>query len=243
MSPAKLETIINEASLMSIREDKVIDTQLLLKAFERIAVGMTTRKMTEGEDKARKVIIYHELGHFINEFTLKMDEFDQNIDTVKKNIPFLKISSEAIQQHNALGYVLNSQDDIMLKTKEDLEREITILYGGHASEEVFLNRVTTGAYNDIEKISKILKMMVFELGMYSGSKINFNVLEIENSLENIEKMKEVSEKLFLAAKKIVVDNKDLIEYLYIILEKEWVLDKDQIFFHISEFYSRDRLIS
>lgn len=243
LSPAKIETIIEEAGLISIRNNTKINTDTLIKAFEKITVGETTRKTTEKQENVRKTVIYHELGHFITDFDNKIEKLKTNdLDLIKKEISLLKISSESISKYNALGYVLNSTDEVLLQTKKDLENEIISLYGGLAAEVHFLNNdntdtdnITTGSYNDIEKISRILKHMVLELGMYSNSKINLNILNLKDDKVNIELIQKLSERLFNTALLKIKKHEELIEFLYKELEEKWVLNKEELFLKIKEY--------
>lgn len=252
LSFAKIETIVEEASLLAIRKNEKISTKLLTEAFQRIVVGETDRKLTNKNEKARKTIIYHELGHFFTQFdnikneisNSPSDKLDSDIiQKIKEEMNFLKISTESIAKYNALGFVLSSEDNVLLKTKKDYENDIVSLYGGVAAEVHFLNNdnnntdnITSGSFNDIEKISKILYKMVYELGMYSNRKINMTILKIDNDENNKNLIDVKSEELFQKSLSIVKDYENIIEYFYHILEKEWTLDKGQMFYYINEYY-------
>jgi cell division protease FtsH len=68
LSGAKIEGIIKEASLISIQEDKKIDTNIIFKAFEKITIGESSRELTKNQDENRDIIAIHELGHFICDY-------------------------------------------------------------------------------------------------------------------------------------------------------------------------------
>jgi cell division protease FtsH len=263
LSPAKIETVINEASLIAIREnakidlenelaDKnnsnitikdhvTIDTNLLFKAFERISIGMTNRDESKPD---RKRIILHELGHFICEFERYYNE-EKDLSIVKEKMKFLKISSESISKFGALGYVLSSDSDNKLNTRLDIEEEIIALYGGYAAESIYFSNgdnslVSTGAYNDIEKVSKLLKLVVIELGMYSKSKVNFNIIGLKNDESFVSDIEKLSEELFNKSSRRVSKNKELINYLEGFIFDKWVLSKDEIFELIVKFKSKEQ---
>lgn len=260
LSPAKIETVINEASLIVIRENvKIeeenksatknglpikdlikIDTNILFKAFERISIGMTNRDESKPD---RKRIIFHELGHFICEFDRYYSK-DTNLDNVKDKIKFLKISSESISKFGALGYVLNSESDNKLNTRTDIEEEIIALYGGYAAESIYFSNgdsslVSTGAYNDIEKVSKLLKLVVMDLGMYSTSKVNFNLIGLKNDEAFVSEIEALSDKLYNKAIERIYKNHALITYLEGFIFDKWVLSKDEIFELIAGFKSNN----
>jgi len=224
-----------------------ITTKLLEKSFERITVGMTDRKTTDKKEKERKIISLHELGHFIIEYYIQKELFkkeynkNKNLDLsdfLKENLKTLKISTEAVAQINALGYVLSKDNESLLHSKKDLENIILTLYGGVASEEYFYGEenITTGSYNDIEKITNILNNMIFKLGMYSNSKINMNMLNNENlNNMNNELLLKKSKELFEKSKKIIKMNNELIIYLNRILLKEYVINKEDLIEYIVEY--------
>ena len=237
LSPAKIETIINEASLTAIRKKCLIDNSLLIESFERIVVGLTSRE-NNGKSNNRNRIVYHELGHFIAEFS-KFDNSGMSLEEIKSELKLIKISSESISKYNVLGFVMNETSSD-LKTKKDLEEEIISLYGGYAAEDHFYpsdseDNVSTGAFNDIEKVTMILKSMVVDLGMYSKSKINLTILKETNNAKSLEKIHEISERLYLIAKDRISRNEDLIQFLSEILMEEWTLDKDSLFESIEKF--------
>lgn len=243
LSPAKIETIIQKAGMLAIKNKELVSTELIVKSFENVMIGDTTRKTTEKQEDVRKIVIYHELGHFITDFDNQIEKFGLDIPIIKENIRILKISSESISKYKALGYVLNSEEEVGLKTKKDLENEVISLYGGLAAEVHFLNddneetdNVTTGSFNDIEKISKILKYMIMDLGMYSNMKINLSIVNIKNDEENIESFKNISEKLFNSSLDKIKKHEELIRHIYPILLDKWVLNKEELFKIIEDFY-------
>lgn len=244
LSPAKIETFINEASLMSIRDNKQLNGALLLNAFERITIGLTSRSNTENLESRRRIVL-HELGHFITEYQGLVNK-GYDLEKIKSEIKIVKISSESISQFGVLGYVMNENDDTSLTTRDILEEEIISLYGGYASEDLFYSgpsNVSTGGFNDIEKISSILKKVVIELGMYSESKINLNILGLKNDTKMLEKIDKIAADLYKESFDRVSKNKDLILYLESIIMKEWVLDKDQLFKYIECFKEESNELS
>jgi len=236
LSPAKIETIIKESSMISIISKVKIDKQIIIKAFEKITVGNTNRDTSK--DKNRKRIIYHELGHFLTEFE-GLRKKGMSIEEIEKSVNTIKISSESISKYNVLGYVLNKESDD-LKTSAELQEEIISLYGGYAAEEVCYGgpeNVSLGAYNDIEKISDILNVMVFELGLFSSHKLNFSKTDIDKDILS-ETILSISEDLYKESIDRINKNKELLEFLSKILMTEWVLYTEDIFKYIKEFENK-----
>lgn len=235
-SPAKLETLVQEASLIAIRKSEKINQKTLIEAFERVNVGITTKEVTKEQERVRETVILHELGHFVCEFHYLMQKHGGNLDRVEKESSMLKISSEAISSfHGALGYVLNAPKEF-LKNKKELEEEIVQLYGGLASEEFFFgpDGVTIGAHNDLEKIGSLLKLLVKDMGLYGNGRYNAKTFEAKkDSAERV--AKEISDRLYKEAKKRIEQNEELILFLYYHLHRRWSLTKKEMFDLIKEF--------
>lgn len=218
-----------------------ITNDILFKAFERTVIGMTDRETTGEKAEKRKIIAYHEMGHFIVKFHQVMEKTGGNIQEATKLIPVLKISTEAISKSNALGYVLSKQEDVPLYKRDELEDEICNLYGGVASEEVFFgeSNISTGSSNDIERATAILHQMIMTLNMYSNSKINYaklnNVMEIDNNKKQAE-LEEKSAELYNKTLDIIRTHKDLIEYIAPILIEKFVIDIMEMMSIIEKFY-------
>ncbi|MBC7685845.1 MAG: AAA family ATPase, partial [Bdellovibrionales bacterium] len=177
LSPALLETVVERASMISIQEKKIINTDLMFRAFERATIGLTDRATTAEKHKQRERVALHELGHFF----MQIDPFLRqglSLDEVKAKSHLLKISTESVSKLGALGYVLQSGDDVSLRTLEELEQDVIQLYGGVAAEELFYGArgISVGSQNDIEKATKMLNLMVNRLSMYSRSKLDYSQL-------------------------------------------------------------------
>lgn len=154
LAGADLANIINEAALLAGRFDKKeIDQSDLLEAIERSFVGLEkkNRKISEIE---KRIVAYHESGHAL------MAELTEGSTRVTK----VSIIPRGI---GALGYTLHlpDEEDRFLKQKHELMAEIDVLLGGRAAEEVFIGEVSTGAGNDLDRTTAILKDMITVYGM------------------------------------------------------------------------------
>ncbi len=154
MAGADLANIINEAALLSGRRNKKkIEQAELLEAIERAFVGLE-RKNRKISDIEKKIVAYHESGHAL------MAELTKGATRVTK----VSIIPRGL---GALGYTLHLPDDEdrFLKRKYELMAEIDVLLGGRAAEEVFLGEISTGAGNDLDRATAILKDMISVYGM------------------------------------------------------------------------------
>ena len=154
MAGADLANIINEAALLAGRRNKKTITQdELLEAIERAFVGLE-KKNRKVSDVEKRIVAYHESGHAL------MAELTEGSTRVTK----VSIIPRGL---GALGYTLHLPDDEdrFLKRKYELMAEIDVLLGGRAAEEVFLGEISTGAGNDLDRATAILKDMITVYGM------------------------------------------------------------------------------
>lgn len=236
LSPALLETVVERASMLSIQEKAIINTDLLFRAYERATIGLTDRATTAEKHKQRERIAVHELGHFF----MQIDPFLRqglSLAQVKEKSHLLKISTEAVSKIGALGYVLQSGDDMSLRTLEELERDVIGLYGGVAAEELFYGArgISVGSQNDIEKITKMLNLMVGRLSMYSRAKIDYSQLQNDASGEHtLRQVEEKSDELYSYTLDAIRDYEKVIVALKDTLLDQYVLSKDAVFALLAE---------
>jgi len=154
LAGADLANIINEAALLAGRfNKKEIEQEDLLESIERSFVGLEkkNRKISEVE---KKIVAYHESGHAL------MAELTKGATRVTK----VSIIPRGL---GALGYTLHLPDDEdrFLKQKHELMAEVDVLLGGRAAEEIFIKEISTGAGNDLDRATAILKDMISVYGM------------------------------------------------------------------------------
>jgi len=236
MTPALIESVVQEAGLMALRLKSEINTALLLQAFERMVVGKSSRTMVEGEDSVRRAITVHEVGHFLVEYHRALKLSDGDKVKAKEITRILKISSESVEQIGALGFAMREQDDSrVLQSVEEMEWDIKQLYGGMAAEEMVYGKKghTTGGADDIKKATRLLQHLVVENSVYTRSKLNYEMLgEHSNKIEEMENKSKV---LYEETKDIVQEYEGLLLYLSGELMREWSLSKDEIFEYIYAF--------
>lgn len=150
-----LANMINEAAILAVRAGrKAVSQKDLFEAVEVVLVGKEKKDRVLNE-KERKIVSYHEVGHALISALQKNSEPVQKITIVPRTM-------------GALGYVMYvPEEETYLKSKAELEDMIVGLFGGRAAEEVVFGDVTTGASNDIEKATSIAKAMVTQYGMSS----------------------------------------------------------------------------
>jgi cell division protease FtsH len=149
---ADLQNLVNEAALLAARQGKrEIDHLQLEEGIMRVIAGpeKKTRVMSE---KERRVTAFHEMGHAL------VAHYLENTD------PVHKIS--VISRGQALGYTISlPTEDKFLTTRAELSDTMAMTLGGRAAEEIVFGEVTTGASNDLEKVTATAKQMVMRFGM------------------------------------------------------------------------------
>ena len=149
---ADLANLVNEAALLAARRGKkLIDQEELEEGIMRVIAGPEKKTRLLSEDE-RKITAYHEMGHALVGHYL--DETDE----------VHKIS--IISRGQALGYTISlPREDRYLTTKATLMSQMAMTLGGRAAEELVFHEVTTGAANDIEKVTHTAKQMIMRFGM------------------------------------------------------------------------------
>lgn len=228
LSPALLQTIVERASMLSIQEKQIINTDLMFRAFERATIGLTDRATSAEKTRQRERVALHELGHFFMQIDPWLRE-GLSLEEVKERSPFLKISTESVSKLGALGYVLSASDDMALRTLEELEHDVIQLYGGVAAEELFYGPrgISVGSQNDIEKATSMLDLMVNKLSMYSRSKIDHS--QFKDKEAGLGQVEAKADELYSYTLKAIADYRGQIEELKGVLMDQYVLSKDQIF--------------
>lgn len=153
LAGADLANIINEAALLAGRNNQKQVSQVNLKeAVERGIAGLE-KKSRRISPKEKKIVAYHESGHAL------VAEMTKGASKVNK----VSIVPRGMA---ALGYTLNTpEENKYLMQKHELLAEVDVLLGGRAAEDAFLGEISTGASNDLERATDILKAMISYYGM------------------------------------------------------------------------------
>ncbi|HVF12060.1 MAG TPA: ATP-dependent zinc metalloprotease FtsH [Actinomycetota bacterium] len=149
---ADLANVVNEGALLAARRGrKDISMNEMEEAIERVIAGPERKSRIIGE-REKSIIAYHEAGHALVSWALP------NADPVHK--------VSIISRGRALGYTLNlPTEDKFLETRSELIDDLAMLLGGRVAEELVFQDPTTGASNDLERVTKIARKMVCEYGM------------------------------------------------------------------------------
>lgn len=220
-SGAKLENLVNEAAILACKENSnYIENIHFEKAFSIVIAGheKISRDYISNNDK--KITAYHEVGHAIASLKL---------------LPKEKVSKVTIipSTKGAGGYTLSIPEDKMYQNKDYIIKRIMVLLGGRAAEEIIFgsNNITTGAYNDLKQSTNMITNMITKYGM--GTSLGLlNIDELyglnyspSNSV--IHECKTTVENLYEDTKKLLLENKELLEnFTNTLLENETMYESD-----------------
>ena len=160
-SGADLENVLNEAAILSVREQQnEISTAQIDEAIDRVMMGPAKKSRTYDEH-TKKLVAYHEAGHAIVGLNLPDGAIVQKVTIIPRG--------------NAGGYnLITPRKEKILNSKQELLDTITSYMGGRASEELFFDDITTGAYGDIQAATRIAKSMVTTYGMSDLGPIQYD---------------------------------------------------------------------
>ena len=150
---ADLANLVNEAALLSARQGlKKIGQQQLEQSIERVIAGPEKKSRAKMSDYEKNLVSYHEAGHALCGYLLPGED------------PVHKVS--IIPRGRAGGYTLFlPTEDRNYMTRTHLRQQVIMMLGGRVAEELVLNEISTGASNDIERATSIIRRMVTEWGM------------------------------------------------------------------------------
>lgn len=219
-SGADIANVCNEAALIAARHGKkFVNKQDFLDAVDRIIGGLEkkTKITTEAE---RRSIALHEAGHATISWLLEYAN------------PLVKVT--IVPRGRALGAAWYLPEERQITTKEQMLDEMCATLGGRAAEELFLGRISTGAMNDLERVTKQAYSMIAYLGMsetlpnlcyYNNDEYSFNRPYSEKTAELIDfEVKRMVNEQYERAKNILSDNKEGHNQL-----AQMLIDKEVIF--------------
>lgn len=230
-SPADLENLVNEAAILSARKG---DIEIKNKTFEEASIKVLAgpeKKSTVITEDEKKLVSYHEAGHAIVTKSLEGTDPVQMVTIVPRG--------------SAGGFTYTvPENDIYYHTKTKMLNEVVVLLAGRVAEELKLNDISTGASNDIERATKIVRLMVSKYGMTSeigtldfteeggnlfiGNAITHSKNISENTLNSIDKeMKKIVDECYQKAKEILTEKDETLEKMAErLMEKETIYKKE-----------------
>ena len=216
-TPADIENLMNEAAILTARKrEKKIKMETIEEAITKVIAGVAKKSRVISEPE-RKLTAYHEAGHAVCAHVLEHVSPVHQVTIVPRG--------------RAGGFTMQLPvEDKFYATKNEMKENIIVLLGGRVAEELTLDDISTGASNDLERVSATARQMVTKYGMSSklgpmtfgdseeevflgnsiGSKRNYSeevAFEIDNEI------KDIVDVAYKKTKKLLQDNMDRLEYV------------------------------
>jgi len=155
-SGADLANLVNEAALLATRRGaEAVSLNDFTQAIERLIAGLEKRNRVLNATE-RRIVAHHEMGHAIVAMALPGTDPVHKISIIPRGV-------------GALGYTIQRPtEDRFLMTRAELENKMAVLLGGRASEEVIFGHLSTGAADDLAKVTDIARSMVMRYAMVQG---------------------------------------------------------------------------
>ena len=230
-SGADLENLLNEAALLAVRrgKDKITMSEID-EGHDRVIMG-PAKKSKQYTEHEKEVVAYHEAGHAVIGIKLEGANEVQKVTIIPRGA--------------AGGYnLMLPKEETFLSTKKELLETISGLLGGRVAEEIEFNEITTGAHNDFEKATKIARAMVTEYGMSELGPVQFEHQESSvflgrdyNKSRNFssqvafeidQEQRKIINECYDKTKKVIKDNKDLLDVIAKTLLRYETITKEQI---------------
>ncbi len=225
-SGADIANVCNEAALIAARYGKSqVEKEDFLAAVDRIVGGMERKNKLVKSDERRR-IAYHEAGHATVSWLLESAN------------PLIKVT--IIPRGKALGAAWYLPEERQITTRENLMEEMSSLLGGRVSEQLTFGEISTGALNDLERVTKMAYAMVAYYGMGStvgsisyydstgGGDMSFTKPYSEKTAEQIDnEARELLSQAYTTAERILTDHSEQMkEIAELLLEREVIFTED-----------------
>ena len=228
---ADLANAVNEAALLAAREDKdAVEMDDFQEAIERVMAGLE-KKNRHLNEKEKNIVAYHESGHAI------VGAAVENSDPVHK----VSIVSRGM---GALGYTLQVPlEDRYLMTRNEIRDKICMMLGGRAAEAIIFEDISTGASDDLKRITNMARNMVIQYGMseavgnvnygdddddYGGLGLSQREYSEETAEEIDREVHQIIEQLYDRTLEILRENIDTLHDMADFLKENEVLEGDDL---------------
>jgi cell division protease FtsH len=231
-SGADLANLVNEAALFAARANKrLVDMDDFERAKDKIMMGAERKSMVMPEHERRNTA-YHESGHAV---VAKL---------LPKTDPVHKVT--IIPRGRALGVTMQlPQEDRYSMDREQILQNISVLFGGRISEEIFMSQMTTGASNDFERATDMARRMVTQWGMskelgtmvygenegeiFLGRSITTHKNLSEATMQKVDdEIRRIIDEQYALARRLIEENRDKVDTMAKALLEWETLDGDQV---------------
>ncbi|MBP5836279.1 ATP-dependent zinc metalloprotease FtsH [Candidatus Phytoplasma meliae] len=210
MSGAQLASVLNEASILTVRNNKTLITnEELYEAIDRVLMGPAKKSRKYDEDE-KKMVSYHEAGHAVIGLKLKHAQKVQKVTIIPRG--------------DAGGYnLMLPEKETFFSSKKRMLANIISFLGGRAAEELIFDDISNGAYGDFKSATQIATQMVTKLGMSEiGPVQDTDKKSVDREIKNI------IDTCMKEANKIIQENQDLLHKIANLLLKKETITKEEI---------------
>jgi cell division protease FtsH len=233
MVGADIANVVNEAALLAARKGKKsVEMKDFEEAIDRVVAGLEKKSRLMNK-REKEIVAYHETGHALVAESLSTTDPVHKISIIPRGV-------------SALGYTLQlPTEDRYLMTRPELLDRMTVLLGGRAAEEIKFEEISTGAHNDLFRVTDIARSMVKEYGM--SEKLGPMTFERERqplflpgmgpsskdysentAMEIDEEIKGIVNESYEKAKSILEKKKDILEKVAMILLEKEVIEGEEL---------------
>ena len=225
-SCADIANICNEASILAVRNNReTVSRRLLEEAIDTTLLGHEKRTFQLSEQD-KKIVAYHESGHTLVSYLLPHVKPPVKVSIVPRD-------------KGSLGFSMNEISESKLKSQDELVEKICVLLGGRIAEEVFIGSITTGASDDIQKLTQLAYQYMGLFGMDKEISTFHYDGKLQHYSEDLRKkvdrrVQELIHTCYDRAKRLIEENKPRIEAMtQALLEKE-ILNQEEIVGYFEE---------
>ncbi|WP_420885399.1 ATP-dependent zinc metalloprotease FtsH [Candidatus Phytoplasma ziziphi] len=213
MSGAQLEAVLNEASILTVRNQKeMITMEELEEAIDRVLMGPAKKSIKYTEEE-RKMVAYHEAGHAVIGLKLEHAQKVQKITIIPRG--------------SAGGYnLMLPEKETFFSSKKRMLANIVSYLGGRVAEELVFDDVSNGAYDDFKQATKIARLMVTKYGMSDLGITQDSEFSDKKTIDT--EIKKIIDQCYKECQKVIKENKSLLDKIVdLLLEKE-TINKEEI---------------
>ncbi|GFZ75275.1 ATP-dependent zinc metalloprotease FtsH [Hydrangea phyllody phytoplasma] len=213
MSGAQLAAVLNESSILAVRNNKdLITLEELEEAIDRVLMGPAKKSIKYNQEE-RKMVAYHEAGHAIIGLKLEHAQKVQKITIIPRG--------------NSGGYnLMMPEKETFFSSKKRMLAQITSYLGGRVAEELIFDDISSGAYDDFRQATNIAKLMVTKYGM-SDLGVSQDS-EFSDKILIDKEIKKIIDNCYLQAKEIISQNKSLLDKITNLLLEQETITKEEI---------------
>ncbi|WP_236628337.1 ATP-dependent zinc metalloprotease FtsH [Candidatus Phytoplasma ziziphi] len=213
MSGAQLEAVLNEASILTVRNQKeMITMEDLEEAIDRVLMGPAKKSIKYTEEE-RKMVAYHEAGHAVIGLKLEHAQKVQKITIIPRG--------------SAGGYnLMLPEKETFFSSKKRMLANIISYLGGRVAEELVFDDVSNGACEDFKQATKIASLMVTKYGMSDLGVSQDSDFSDKKAIDT--EIKKIIDQCYQECQKVIKENKSLLDKIVnLLLEKE-TINKEEI---------------